>query len=145
MYPANLFAAGQVVGIGYWVLGIGYFMKKLLLINLLIINTAHANPIGTVFYSPAERAALIAARSGIAQSAVYTLSGITERDAGKSVAWINGRAVTQRPQDAAIPTLIIKRDHVLIEDQAIKVGETLDIISGQRVLRLPEQAVRVKP
>lgn len=121
-------------------------MKKLLFINaLIIINTAHANSISTVFYSPAERAALVAARSGIAQSAIYTLSGITEREAGKSVAWINGRAVTQRPQDAAIPTLIIKRDHVLIEDKAIKVGETLDIISGQRVLRLPEQAVQVKP
>ncbi len=121
-------------------------MKKYLLINMLfIISSAHAHPIGTVFYTPAERAALVAARSGIAQSAVYTLSGITERDAGKSVAWINGRAVTQRPQDAAIPTLIIKRDHVLIENKAIKVGETLDIISGQRVLRLPEQAVQVKP
>jgi hypothetical protein len=121
-------------------------MKKSLLINILLfISTAHAHPVGTVFYSPAERAALVAARSGIAQSAVYTLSGITERNAGKSVAWINGRAVTQRPQDAAIPTLIIKRDHVLIENKAIKVGETLDIISGQRVLRLPENAVQVKP
>lgn len=114
---------------------------------MLFSEYVHANTdsIGTLFYSPAERAALVAARSGITQSAVYTLNGITQRGAGKSVAWINGRAVTQIPPDAAIPTLVIKRDHVLIEDQPIKVGETLDIISGQRGLRLPEKAVQVKP
>jgi hypothetical protein len=118
----------------------------LLIINLLLqSSTAYANSIGTVFYSPAERTALVAARSGIAQSAVYTLSGITRRGAGKSVAWINGRAVTQVPADPGIPTLVIERDHILIENKVIKVGETLDIISGQRTLRLPEQAVRIKP
>jgi hypothetical protein len=121
-------------------------MKKLLLINILMFcGCAQANSIGTVFFSPAERAALVAARSGITQSATHTLTGITQRDAGKSVAWINGRAVTQVPPDAAIPTLVIDRDHVLIENKTIKVGETLDIISGQRTLRLPEQAVRTKP
>lgn len=112
---------------------------------LLFGGTAQANSIGTVFYSPAERSALVAARSGATQSAIYTLNGITLRGAGKSVAWINGRAVTQVPQDAAIPSLVIARDHVLIEGKAIKVGESLDIISGQRVLRLPEKAVQVKP
>jgi hypothetical protein len=120
--------------------------KFLFIINILLqFETAHANSIGTVFYSPAERTALVAARSGIAQSAVYTLSGITRRGAGKSVAWINGRAVTQVPPDPGIPTLVIERDHILIENKIIKVGETLDIISGQRTLRLPEQAVRIKP
>ncbi|HEX7455105.1 MAG TPA: hypothetical protein VF296_03600 [Gallionella sp.] len=114
-------------------------------ILLLVSGAARANTIGTVFYSPAERAALVAARSGATQSVVYTLNGITQRGAGKSVAWINGRAVTQVPQDAAIPTLIIARDHILIEGKPIKVGETLDIISGQRTLRLPEKSVRVKP
>ena len=117
-----------------------------LLFNMLFFScAAYAHSIGTVFYSPAERTALVAARSGIAQSAVYSLSGITRRDTGKSVAWINGRAVTQVPADPGIPTLVIERDHILIENKVIKVGETLDIISGQRTLRLPEQAVRIKP
>ena len=118
---------------------------RFIIASLLFCGTAQANAIGTVFYSPAERAALVAARSGATQSVVYTLNGITQRGAGKSVAWINGRAVTQVPQDAAIPSLVIARDHILIEGKPIKVGETLDIISGQRTLRLPEQAVRVKP
>ena len=121
-------------------------MKKIILINMLLFcSYAQANSIGTVFFSPAERAALVAARSGITQSATYTLTGITQRGAGKRVAWINGRAVTQVPPDAGIPTLVIDRDHVLIEKKVIKVGETLDIISGQRTLRLPEKSVRVKP
>lgn len=120
--------------------------KLLLFIGLLLSGgTAYAYTIGTVFYSNTERSALVAARSGITQSAVYTLTGITRRGAGKSVAWINGRAVTETPQDPIIPTLVIARDHILIEGKPIKVGETLDIISGQRVLRLPEKAVRVKP
>ncbi|MFA6921601.1 MAG: hypothetical protein WC216_07125 [Gallionella sp.] len=117
-----------------------------ILISLLFYyGAAQANTIDTVFYSPAERAALTAERSGSTQSTVYTLNGITRRGAGKSVAWINGRAVAEVPPDSAIPTLVIARDHVLIEGKPIKVGETLDIISGQRGLRLPEQAVRVKP
>ncbi len=120
-------------------------IKLFVFISLLLGGTAQANSIGTVFYSPAERSALVAARSGVTQSAIYTLNGITLRGAGKSVAWINGRAVTQVPQDAAIPTLVIARDHVLIEGKVIKVGESLDIISGQRTLRLPEKSVQVKP
>lgn len=106
---------------------------------------AHADTIGTVFYSPAERAALLSARSGIAKGAVYSLYGIIQRGAGKSAAWINGRAVTESPPDPAIPTLVIKSDHVLIEGKAIKVGETLDIVSGQRVVRIPEKSVRKEP
>ena len=132
------------MGSGKW--EVGETMIKLLLINILIFcSCAQAETLGTLFYSPAERAALVAARSGIAQTAIYTLNGITLRAAGKSVAWINGRAVTQVPPDPVIPTLVIHPDHVLIEGKVIKVGESLDINSGQRTLRLPEKAVRVKP
>ncbi|PIV15485.1 MAG: hypothetical protein COS43_02060 [Gallionellales bacterium CG03_land_8_20_14_0_80_55_15] len=121
-------------------------IKLLFIISLLLlVNAPLAKPLGTLFYSPTARAAMVAARAGISQSAVYTLNGITQRGAGKTVAWINGRAATEDPPDLAIPTLVIKRDHVLIEGHPIKVGESLDIISGQRVLRLPEQAVQVKP
>jgi len=112
---------------------------------LLSVGAAHAYTIGTVFYSNAERATLVAARSGITQTAIYSVTGIIKRGAGKSVVWVNGRAVTETPQDPTIPTLVIGRDHVMVEGKQIKVGESLDIISGQRVLRLPEQAVRVKP
>ena len=108
-------------------------------------SNVYAHSIGTVFYSPAERASLVAARSGISQSAIYTVNGIIQRGAGKSVAWVNGRTANQVPQDDIIPTLVINRDHVMIEGKPIKVGESLDILSGQRILRLPEKAVQVQP
>ncbi|MDD2721763.1 MAG: hypothetical protein PHH47_10710 [Gallionella sp.] len=111
----------------------------------LMMNNASGNAIGTVFFSPAERAALVAARQGITQTAIYSVNGIIRRAGGKSVVWVNGRAVNESPQDEIIPTLKISRDHVEIEDKPIKVGESLDVISGQRILRLPEKAVQVKP
>lgn len=111
----------------------------------LLTGKASGHDIGTVFYSTAERAALVAARQGVAQTAIFSVSGIIRRSNGKSVVWINGRAVNETPQDEIIPTLKISRDHVEIEEKPIKVGESLDVISGQRILRLPEQSVQVKP
>lgn len=112
---------------------------------MLAGGVAHAAPLGTLFYSPAEREALVSSRCETAPSAVYTVSGIIKRGPGKSAAWINGREVTEVPPDPAIPSLVIKNGYVLIEGKPIKVGETLDIVSGQRVLRLPEHSVQVKP
>lgn len=121
-------------------------IKLIFFISLLLFGgIAHANTIGTVFYSPAERAELVAARNGITQTAAFTINGIVQREHGKSAAWINGRAIPQMPPDPVITSLVIRRDHVLIEKKPIKVGETFDIISGQRVLPLPENAVQVKP
>ena len=120
-------------------------IKLICFICLLFGGYARAHEIGTVFYSPSERAALVAARNGIAQTNAFTINGIIERMQGKSAAWINGRAIPELPPDPVLTTLKIRRDHVLIEKHPIKVGETLDIISGQRVLPLPENAVRVQP
>lgn len=121
-------------------------MNKIIFVCFcLLLNHAHADTMGTVFYSPAERAALLSARNGIATGAVYSLYGIVQRGAGKSAAWINGRALTESPRDPAIPTLVIKRDHVLIGGKVIKVGETLDIVTGQHVVRIPEKSVRETP
>ncbi len=120
---------------------------KLFIFTSLLLpgGMARANNIGTVFYSTAERAELVAARNGIAQTNAFTINGIVQRAQGKSAVWINGRAIPELPADPVISTLQIHRDHVLIEKHPIKVGETLDIISGQRVLPIPENAVRVKP
>lgn len=120
-------------------------MKKIMLLLSGLVCAAQARELGTVFYSPAERAELVAARSGIAPSVVYTLQGIVARGNGKSAAWINGRAIVEDPPDALIPKLVIGRDRVRIDGKTIMVGESLDIVTGQRVLRLPEDAVRVKP
>ena len=110
--------------------------------------------IGTVFYSPAERAALVAARKGVdektegpekAESSRYTVSGIVIRGGGKSVTWLNGKPVVETPRDESLPPIRVSRDRVVIDNKSVKVGETLDIISGERVSPLPADAVKIKP
>ncbi len=118
-------------------------------VSLLNGNTLRADELKTLLYSPAERDALVAARNGITHSAIYQLSGIVLRSSGRNVAWINGQAASEMQANSSIsgqiPGLIIKRDHVLIKNKVLKVGDTLDIISGQRGSRLPTGAVKVKP
>ncbi len=96
----------------------------------MIPDSSHA--LGTLFYSQDERAQQLEQNGG---THIYTLDGIVRRGAGESVVWINGRAVTQT--DPAFPALIISRDHVLLGGKQIRVGESLDITSGQRILHLP--------
>ena len=118
----------------------------IIVISLLLSNgSAVAHHIGTLFYSPDERAALLAARNGTTPVNTYTINGIIQRAQGKSAVWINGHAILQPASDPLISTLEIRREHVLIEKNPIKVGETLDLISGQRILPIPDNAVRVRP
>jgi len=108
-------------------------------------------PIGTVFYSPAERSALVAARKGVdenakgAESSRYTVSGIVIRGGGKSVTWLNGKPVVETPRDKSLPPIRVSPDRIVIDNKSVKVGETLDIISGERVSPLPAEAVKIKP
>jgi hypothetical protein len=112
---------------------------------LLPDRHAYSGTTATIFFSPDERAALIASRNGVTPGTIYSVNGIIRRDSGKSAAWINNRAIPENPPDPVIPTLMIKPDHVLIENKPIKVGESLDIHSGQRTLRLPDKSVQIKP
>lgn len=121
-------------------------------------------PLGTVFYSPEERAALVAARhadttnTGQGQGASndkdreespkslpYAVSGIVKRGGGKSVVWLNGQPVAETKLNASLPSFHLSSDHVVIDGKAVKVGETLDAVSGKRLSPLPVGAVKVKP
>lgn len=123
-------------------------------------------PLGTVFYSPAERAELVAKRDGgtmkkggaedegadqqrrveqAPNSLPYTVTGFVKRSGGRSVLWLNGEPVPETTTDAGRPTFRLSRDHVVIDGKEIKVGETLDIISGKHVSPLPDGAIKVIP
>ncbi|MDD5058550.1 MAG: hypothetical protein PHQ60_11820 [Sideroxydans sp.] len=109
---------------------------------------AESKPLGTVFYSPAERAELVAARSGLEtrmgeKSSFYFISGFIKREGDKSVAWINGHPVSEKPQQEGAPPIRVFRDGVLIDGKPAKVGETLDATSGARSSALPPDAVTV--
>lgn len=111
-------------------------------------------PLGTVFYTAAERQALAAARHKTAEdgqeaeakkSALFTVSGLVQRQDGKNVIWINGQPVAETQADTDSPPVDLSDGRVLIDGKPVKVGETLDIVSGQRLSPLPAEAVKVKP
>jgi len=129
-------------------------------------------PIGTVFYSPKERVSLVARRNGAtdemvaaeekkfeqekdvsegkgaeeaAKSLPYAVSGIVSRSGGKSVVWLNGQPVDETPHDASLPPIRLSSDHAVIDGKSVKVGETLDTLSGESVAPLPAGAVKVVP
>lgn len=109
---------------------------------------ASGNTLGTVFYSPAERAALVAGRSGLdvqmgAATSHYAISGVVKRKDGKSVVWINDQPVSEKPHIEGTPPVRVFGDSVLIDGKPAKVGETLDAISGESASALPVDAVKV--
>lgn len=122
---------------------------------LLTYSNVLATPqLDTVFFSPAERAALVSARNGnsqftdnLASAQRYTISGFVKREDGKNIAWINNKAVNQTKPGTIQgnqPTIRISNDHVTIDGKSIQVGETLDTVSGERNKKLPANAIKVK-
>ncbi len=112
------------------------------------LASAETPPLGIVFYSPAERASIVAHRSGIVEEEIvttsyYTIAGFVKREGEKSVAWVNGRPIAEKPQMEGAPSIRVTRDGVLIDGKPAKVGETLDATSGERSSALPPDAVKV--
>ncbi len=130
-----------------------------LVLSLLFIHTnmvAASPPLDTIFFSPAERAALVSARNGnnqfannLANTQRYTITGFIKREDGKNIAWINNKEINAtKSATSAIqgnqPTIRIINDHVTIDGKPVQVGETLDTVSGERNKRLPTNAIKVK-
>ena|GEM_PF-966179 len=140
-------------------------------IGLLLLDAGRAGSaadfaLGTVFYSPSERAALMTYRHGSSgeekveagpveseaqreeaapKTLPYTVSGIVSRSEGKSVFWLNGQPVAEGPPNPSLPDIRLARDHAVINGKVVKVGETLDTISGERISSLPAGAVKISP
>lgn len=108
--------------------------------------------LGTLFYSPAERSAIVSARKGDisgsaagSASTTLVLTGVVKRNGQKGTVWINGRPVAegQAIPTAGVPQLEAGR--VLIDGKPVRVREGLDVESGVRTDALPQGAVSVKP
>lgn len=133
--------AGTVLGCG-------------LLLGMLLPVPTSAQPgeeqLGTLFYSPVERAAIVAARRGetsgvVTQGTFVTVSGLVKRGRQKSTAWINGQTVTEGQSVPAAGIPAIGAKSVTIDGQDVRVRETLDLESGARSDALPQGAVSVRP
>ena len=76
--------------------------------------------LGTLFYSGAERSAIVSQRLGAASappSRNVTVSGIVRRQNGPSTVWLNDEALSLKPYSS---------NEVLWEGQRVRVGQTLD-------------------
>lgn len=103
----------------------------------------------TLFYSPAERAAITRARQGQAESAapissLVTVNGVVKRQDGNSTAWVNGQAVQDgRPAPPANRVTTTGRGANL-DGRPVRVGETLDLSTLERTDIVAPGAVTIR-
>lgn len=119
---------------------------RLALSILLTSLSASAAPegerLGTLFYSPVERTAIASAREGKAETASgLTLSGIIKRDGGKGTVWVNRRPVPEGQPVPPAPTPTITSQGVTIDGKPVRVGETVNLVTGERTDIVPAGAV----
>lgn len=114
-----------------------------------------ALPLGTLFYSPAERQTIEGQRRGEvpasaaspstpASSERIEFSGQVRRAQGKGTVWINGQPVAQGQAGALRQTPTLTPHGIRIDEQSLRVGESIDLSSQQRSDIVPPGAVAKK-
>ncbi len=92
--------------------------------------------LGTLFYSAAERAALVEARRGEAdaplRSTRMTVNGVVRRERVNSTAWVNGQPVADGHTLPVAGRVHVQRDGVTIDGKPLRVGESLDVVTQTR-------------
>lgn len=121
-------------------------------IVLLLLLPAHwalaaiseTKPLGTLFYTPTERAAITGARDGKdtqeAPSGI-TLSGVIKRARGKGTLWINNKPIAEGQAIPPTTTPQLTAQGVTIDGKPVRVGETINLITGEKSDLLPSSAV----
>jgi hypothetical protein len=93
-------------------------------------------PLGTLFYSPAERTTIVGDRQQApeapARNSRMKVSGVVTREHGNSTAWVNGQVVHEgQPAPPASP-VTMHRGGITLGGTPVRVGETLDLITRER-------------
>ena len=144
-------------------------MKRALLPLALVLavgNAPAAEPLGRLFFTPAQRAQLDVARNQKSRATlasdqeeaapvpeVVTYSGIVRRNDGKTTVWINNRAVNDgNAADRSPVSSRVRPDgSVILEvpktDRSVKlkVGQSVEIVSGTIEEPYERRAVAAKP
>lgn len=109
-----------------------------------------AEPLGRLFFTPAQRAQLDTARSQKSRAMLpsdteaaplpetITYSGMVRRNDGKSTVWLNNRAINDRQPTEGVPAVgSVRPDgRIILEPPQggprteLKVGQSLEIVSG---------------
>ncbi len=112
-------------------------------------SAENADALGMLFFSPAERQEIARARNDsrpVAEQppASLQLDGLVKRADGRSTAWLNGQPVPEGSPIARQPAPAIEKTGVAIAGQRLRIGESLDLMTGERSDFLPQGAVAVK-
>ena len=113
--------------------------------------TANASPpLGTLFYTPAQRQEIERLRQAgpgaaesVSTSAAPTLapsrvSGVVQRADGKGTIWINTQPISQETPGAPK----IRGVDAMVHGKRLRVGESLDPVTGRRTADVPPGAVQ---
>jgi hypothetical protein len=123
---------------------------SLLILAVSAATASAAEPIGRLFFTPAQRAQLDVARSQKSRAVaepeqeaplmpeVVSYDGVVRRSDGKSTVWINSRAINDGKAADKLPVSTRVRPDGsvnLIDPQTrrsvdLKVGQSIDIVSG---------------
>lgn len=123
-------------------------------------SASAADPMGRLFFTPAQRAQLETARAQRDRRApvptaetekeseaappapqgpeIVTYNGIVRRSDGKSTVWINGKAITERNRDeSSVSVLGVRRDGAVSiavpqadRSASLRVGQSVEVMSG---------------
>ncbi len=113
--------------------------------------TTRPATLGTLFYSPTERAAVVAGRSEESAGPIQpsngswvSLKGLVKRDRQRGTAWVNGQAVHEGSPVEGVGVPAIGPKRITIDGKSLRVGESVDLESGARADVLPGDALRVR-
>jgi hypothetical protein len=137
-------------------------LVSLVLVTLLVGATpaGAAQPIGRLFFTPAERAQLDVARANkrVAEPAsskpseppppqtqIITYNGIVRRSDGKSILWLNSRAADEKEALSGLPVSGRVRPDGGVTLQVPNTGGTIDLKVGQRAELQTGRVVEARP
>jgi hypothetical protein len=117
-----------------------------------------AEPLGKLFFTPERRAALERQRefnireAQPVESASVSLDGVVTRSSGRSTVWVNRRPQNENASGTGVNVAVSPKhpDRAVVTPNeeppaSLKVGESIDRATGEKVDLLDGGAVSVKP
>lgn len=104
--------------------------------------------LGALLFSPAqrqaiERARLVDAPVADAPPETASVAGWVKRAQGKGTVWLNGAPLPEGQAGFLPQPPVISAQSVRVQGQPLRVGESLDLATGQRSDVVPPGAVRL--
>lgn len=139
--------------------GIGSVVARLLLVAVAVavrvpdcragtVQASSIAPLGTLFYSAEERAAIVRARldepDAPPSARSVKLNGVVKRQSARSTAWVNGQPVADGYTVPLIGRVKVGSEGAVIDGQALRVGQSLELGTRERSDLVAPGSVRAR-